>query len=94
MITINYTRQNHGAHNGVRSIQFVLDEDMGIDGMLYELTQFLRAMGYPIDSDETLAIMWEGDLEMLSKGSRGTAGMNKDEIREVMRELFTDDDKE
>ena len=88
MITINYTRQNNGAHNGVRSIQFVLDEDMGIDGMLYELTQFLRAMGYPIDSDETLAIMWEGDLDALKEG------MTQDEIKEVMRELLNDDDKE
>ena len=90
MITISYTRQNHGAHNGVRSIQFVLDENMGIDGMLYELTQFLRAMGYAIDSDETLAVMWEGDLEALSKGKTWM----KHEIKEIMQELFTDDDKE
>jgi hypothetical protein len=90
MITISYTRQNHGAHNGVRSIQFVLDENMGIDGMLYELTQFLRAMGYAIDSDETLAVMWEGDLEALSKGKTGM----KHEIKEIMQELFKDDDNE
>lgn len=89
MITLNYTRQNHGAHNGVRSIQFVLDETMGLDGMLHELTQFLRAMGYPIDSDETLAIVWEGDLEALSNG---TTGMSQDEIKEVLQELVNDDD--
>lgn len=67
MITINYTRQNTGAYAGLRSVQFVLDENLGLDGMLHELTQFLRAMGYPIDSDETLLVVSEWDTEFLQK---------------------------
>jgi len=70
MITINYTRQSQGAYNGLRSIQFVLDEDLGIDGMLHEMTQFLRAMGYPIDSDEGLVILSQDELEELYSSSR------------------------
>lgn len=88
MITLNYTRQNHGAHNGVRSIQFVLDETMGLDGMLHELTQFLRAMGYPIDSDETLMVLTQDELDAIY------APVDDQEIEKIMKELVEDDDKE
>ena len=88
MITINYTRQSHGAHNGLRSIQFVLDEDMGLDGMLHELTQFLRAMGYPIDSDETLMVLTQDELDVIY------SPVDEKEIEQIMNELIEDDDKE
>jgi len=89
MITINYTRQSHGAHNGLRSIQFVLDEDMGLDGMLHELTQFLRAMGYPIDSDETLMVLTQDELDVIY------SPVDEKEIEQIMNELVNEeDDKE
>lgn len=89
MITINYTRQNSGAHAGLRSIQFVLDENLGMDGMLHELTQFLRAMGYPIDSDETLMVLTQEELDALY------AEDNLQDIGKIMKELVEDDeDKE
>jgi len=89
MITINYTRQSHGAHNGLRSIQFVLDEDMGLDGMLHELTQFLRAMGYPIDSDETLMVLTQDELDAIY------SPVDEKEIEQIMNELVNEeDDKE
>jgi len=90
MITINYTRQSHGAHHGLRSIQFVLDEDMGLDGMLHELTQFLRAMGYPIDSDETLMVLTQDELDAIYMGT-----VDEKEIEQIMNELVNEnDDKE
>lgn len=88
MITINYTRQAAGAHNGVRSIQFVLDEGMGLDGMLYELTQFLRAMGYAIDHDETLIVLSEDEIAELY------APVSEEEVEKLMNELIDDEDKE
>jgi len=89
MITINYTRQSHGAYNGLRSIQFVLDEDMGLDGMLHELTQFLRAMGYPIDSDETLMVLTQDELDVIY------SPVDEKEIEQIMNELVNEeDDKE
>jgi len=96
MITINYTRQNTGTHAGLRSIQFVLDENLGLDGMLHELTQFLRAMGYPIDSDETLLVMAEDEMEFLQK----QYDIRQLEVEKVFQELVdeakdaADDDKE
>ncbi len=86
MITINYTRQNTGTHAGLRSIQFVLDENLGMDGMLHELTQFLRAMGYPIDSDETLMVMTQDELDALY------THIDDQEIEKIMKELVEDDD--
>lgn len=90
MITINYTRQAHGAHHGLRSIQFVLDENMGMDGMLHELTQFLRAMGYPIDSDETLIVLSEDELEALYSSVNNA--IDSQEVEKIMNELIKDDD--
>jgi len=87
MITINYTRQNTGTHAGLRSIQFVLDENLGMDGMLHELTQFLRAMGYPIDSDETLMVMTQDELDALY------THVDDQEIEKIMKELVEDDDE-
>jgi len=86
MITINYTRQNTGTHAGLRSIQFVLDENLGMDGMLHELTQFLRAMGYPIDSDETLMVLTQDELDALY------TPVDDQEIEKIMKELVEDDD--
>lgn len=88
MITINYTRQATGAHHGLRSVQFVLDQDMGLDGILYELTHFLRAMGYPIDSDETLMVLTQDELDAIY------APVDVEEVKKIMDELAEDDDKE
>lgn len=87
MITINYTRQN-GSNSGLRSVQFVLDEQLGLDGMLYELTHFLRAMGYAIDSDEQLMIVMPEEIEALYDPP-----VDAEEIENIMKDL-TDDDKE
>tara|TARA_S200002703_G_scaffold85961_2_gene74125 strand:- start:303 stop:563 length:261 start_codon:yes stop_codon:yes gene_type:complete len=86
MITLNYTRQN-GNKNGLRSVQFVIDEQLGLDAMLYELTHFLRAMGYAIDSDEQLMVVLPDEIEALY------APVDAEEIETILKDL-TDDDKE
>lgn len=86
MITLNYTRQN-GNNNGLRSVQFVIDEQLGLDAMLYELTHFLRAMGYAIDSDEQLMVVLPEEIEALY------APVDAEEIETILKDL-TDDDKE
>jgi hypothetical protein len=86
MITLNYTRQN-GNKNGLRSVQFVIDEQLGLDAMLYELTHFLRAMGYAIDSDEQLMVVLPEEIEALY------APVDAEEIETILKDL-TDDDKE
>jgi len=86
MITLNYTRQN-GNNKGLRSVQFVIDEQLGLDAMLYELTHFLRAMGYAIDSDEQLMVVLPEEIEALY------APVDAEEIETILKDL-TDDDKE